>query len=458
MSDLIDGLVLLKDNRNLSQKEFLQAKQVCKTILSIIDSRDEYIKSNKLDREFCMPSALWSYLNEQCPIDKRPFLKLFNLVAKVDYDVINRLKLIVGPFFTGYSLSHLCIISESLFLTSWLFISDSKLSECLANPDDWCFRWMQTASAVPLQYIYNPPRFLGEIGWNVRGVAVNHDTYYFQEALNLFYESGIFDFLSDRVADAGIVRILEIGGGYGALASAIKTIIPNSEYWICDLPESLLMSSLWLTLTRADNDHQFIKGSHYGFTYLPNYMIHSLEGKFDLVINRLSLSEMSEHQIRTYAQIIRTLIGEGIFFEQNCDNRNIGGHNIYGHRAELIIEEYFPCRQVIKNSVPDLLMMRGGNPNIWSNQPVNLCKGKTYSRLFGGRYKTIHLVKDQGDYNIVQVDDSYVACLKELGHIDLGSEGVGQRDLPPYFYIGSSINDVISKVKKLNNKKNMLPI
>jgi hypothetical protein len=48
-----------------------------------------------------------------------------------------------------------------------------------------------------------------------------------------------------------------------------------------------------------------------------------------LVINTLSMSEMSEHQVRTYAVGISKLIGtHGAFFEWNQDNRHLVRKNI----------------------------------------------------------------------------------------------------------------------------------
>src|SRR5207245_4068394 len=60
----------------------------------------------------------------------------------------------------------------------------------------------------------------------------------------------------------------------------------------------------------------------YGFTYIPNYLIGKIAGKFDLVINTLSFSEMSEHQLRTYAQKISELIDDGILLDRKSTRLN----------------------------------------------------------------------------------------------------------------------------------------
>jgi putative sugar O-methyltransferase len=128
--------------------------------------------------------------------------------------------------------------------------------------------------------------------------------------------------------DRGL-RILEIGGGYGALASALLATFPRCEYCICDLPESLLFSGLYLAMTREDGIALRQVGDANGLmaprvNLTPNYLFDRLDGHFDLVINTLSMSEMSNHQIEHYARDISKLIGStGIFFEQNQDNRHM---------------------------------------------------------------------------------------------------------------------------------------
>ena len=97
-------------------------------------------------------------------------------------------------------------------------------------------------------------------------------------------------------------------------------MVGAKEHVICDLPESLLFSGLYLTLTEGGSVQ--VTGDVYrpteGFVLLPNYKFHLLAGHFDIVINTISMSEMTEFQVKTYAQRIVPLIGDsGVFFEQN---------------------------------------------------------------------------------------------------------------------------------------------
>jgi hypothetical protein len=90
---------------------------------------------------------------------------------------------------------------------------------------------------------------LGEIGWSVDGRLVSHDVIAYQERIMLLYEGGVLDKL--RMAWKR-PRILEIGGGFGAIASAVSDMVGAQEYVICDLPESLMFSGLYKKITNPE--------------------------------------------------------------------------------------------------------------------------------------------------------------------------------------------------------------
>lgn len=157
----------------------------------------------------------------------------------------------------------------------------------------------------------------------------------------------------------GNLNILEIGAGNGALAiELLKTLGSEiTNYNICDIPESLLFSGLYISLAGKQ-----IKANA-TVNLVPNYFFEVLNwGKIDLVINTLSMSEMSEHQVRVYARGISKLIGtSGMFFEINHDNsqhewgKNRGNDIGYGINAKDYLVEYF------RGSVSI------GEADIWSN-------------------------------------------------------------------------------------------
>jgi hypothetical protein len=118
------------------------------------------------------------------------------------------------------------------------------------------------------------------------------------------------------------------------------------------LPESLIYSSIYLSV--------FFET---GFHFLPNYRFREISGdQFDLVINTLSMSEMSEPQVRAYCTHLTN--AAPVFFEQNHDCRHIGLLN-----AQAIVADYFQYRLPILNrdGFPGLIQ---GAAHIWSSNPV----------------------------------------------------------------------------------------
>jgi len=84
------------------------------------------------------------------------------------------------------------------------------------------------------------------------------------------------------------------------------------------------------------------------------------------VINTLSMSEMSEYQIKQYVAMMkqRWLIDRGLFFEQNQDNRP-GGLQC----AESVLKPEFPEHASLRSHRGPL---SNGSPNIWSLAPIRL--------------------------------------------------------------------------------------
>jgi hypothetical protein len=221
--------------------------------------------------------------------------------------------------------------------------------------------------SLPERYVFKPPSMLGECGYSVNGTIVNRDTNGYQERINLIFESGIGNYLDSLLSQRNEVRILEIGGGYGALAYWFKQAFPKASYSIVDLPECILFSRLYLTLTMPDMPTSFGLGSaKYGIRFIPNFMSEQLKDTFDLVINTLSMSEMSAYQVERYADLIKNvwIRDEGLFFEQNQDNRPMG--LLF---AQELFASKFPERV---NLNPKRVVHRNGYANIWSNYPIML--------------------------------------------------------------------------------------
>jgi hypothetical protein len=413
--------------RRLSVQELDKARRICADSVGSVAQRAPYIESNAVDRAFALPDANWSY---EAPND---FVKLFLRVSAGDPDTLQHLRAFCQVF-SGYNLYSMCNGAGSTSADRIIAPNiDTEVAELLAvrNPT-YVSDWLAMTQGLPLRYRFSPPHQLGECGHLVEGVIVNHDTVTYQERVNLVYESGLADWLDRRSARSGEIRICEIGGGYGALAHWFKGAFPNCSYTIVDLPESILFSRLWLSLARPDLASSFgLEPAPFGLRFVPNYMAGRLEDSFDLVINTLSMSEMSQHQVETYVDLMTKtwLTDGGLFFEQNQDNRHMGLIC-----AQDIFASHFPERLRLGASDRPL---RHGMPNVWSLAPIGLT-AQSVAR------PTVRLLADLGRFNLVQAG-AYFWCLrKDLGPVDpLRFE---PRDHPPTMFFGRSPEEAKGKL------------
>ena len=234
------------------------------------------------------------------------------------------------------------------------------------------FDYVRVSNALPEPLRITPPRRFGEIGWLWDGKIINSDTVSYLERLCLMEENGVLDWLNKRQRDNGTINIVEIGGGYGGLAYFLSLIFgENLQYSIIDIPESLAFSAIYLTILLPQTGHRIcsqatpVSGqSTPVFTYVPNTLcslwIHEAPTA-DLVINTLSLSEMSDRQIEQYCKHISNIIGNtGIFFEQNhqSDHQGPGG----------IPPAHFKNLKKCKSDIlGDNYPQRRGQANLWVN-------------------------------------------------------------------------------------------
>jgi O-methyltransferase domain len=318
-------------------------------IIALADARNDIISG--LDKAFCLPDAAWHL------------------------DADNTLMNSCYHKFRCYGIDSVASVLRPL---SWNF---TGYNDILYEIDRWVAKWEKDTFDLSDRHLVRPLPLPGEKGPVIRDVIVNHDTSVYQERINLMRISGVLDKL-DRNPDA---TILEIGGGYGALALAILNMYPNARYVICDLPESLLFSGLYLALAGktvevSSNHVEFpIKP---GVTLVPNYLFHLLRDStlhVDLAINTLSMCEMSKYQVKVYAQGISRLIGtDGVFFEQNMDNserlvgrairrlflRRADGSPLMTNYPKHHLWEWFSHYETI---VAPEMEITQGEPHLWTN-------------------------------------------------------------------------------------------
>jgi hypothetical protein len=286
-------------------------------VIRAVDARAAIIKSTiAIDRDFAIPAANW----EQSTSD---YMNVYRLLASLEWNEMKLLRLRSGNF-TGNSLITMGL-SEGLHAADPIpdRFEDRWPNRCHALMT----HWSALAADVPDRLIFRPPNVLGETGWRDGETIVNPDTIDYQERINLLARSGLINRFAGRAP-----RILEIGGGYGALALALTGIMEPSQYVICDLPESLLFSGMYLALAQsspvriATPSRGLSPSAKSEICLLPNYLAQPLLAgeRFDLVINTLSMSEMTPHQVTIYGRLISAAIGDtGAFFEQNRSCRDL---------------------------------------------------------------------------------------------------------------------------------------
>ena len=62
----------------------------------------------------------------------------------------------------------------------------------------------------------------------------------------------------------------------------------------------------------------------------------------------------------------------------------------------------------------------------------------------------IELVESFNGYNVIKVDNNFVAVLQELGNVHLMVERLGERELPPYLLTGDNLESIKLKLLTKN--------
>lgn len=260
----------------------------------------------------------------------------FRLLLRRDRNVLAQLRL-YSQAFSGYQLATLEFANRRPWIRKPLPPNfDEFVAMLVCLPDPHLQRWAGLVQRLPPGLSVPPPAKFGEMGWLIGNTIVNYDTWVYLHRIALLHESGILERLR-QIAARRRPRVLEIGGGYGAFAYHVSKLVPQAQYSIIDLPESLAFSSIYLSVVDAGKeiDRPLLSTGVNGradFCLCPNYLLEDLiaaAGPFDLVINTLSLAEMTEAQVNLYAgAIARSLAEGGEFFEQNAPSDRYGVSNL----------------------------------------------------------------------------------------------------------------------------------
>jgi hypothetical protein len=329
---------------------------IIKTIKELIADRDEYCNRRKQPRALSHPEGRW-----KVGAKNNSFHELFQKVISGDDLVLQNLRLYTQPF-SGFDLNKMEVVDGRLEL------SDSTPLSPVSDP--WVRRHQRITSFMPAAYRMAMPKVLGERGtvaqFDPQGL-INHDAYAYQERINLLYESGVLGWLQ---AQSSRQTLLEIGGGFGGLACGLlRCLKAPVRYVMVDLPESLLYAALYLQEALPHYAHSFdLNEAGNAIVYVPNY-------KFDewlernpssvaLAVNTLSLVEMSDLQMRYYAEKVSQAVGKtGVFFEQNHDGRWLG----LRESKQLLGSHFGFGTELRPRTIPCLL---NGRADLWANTPL----------------------------------------------------------------------------------------
>lgn len=354
------SLVYLHDQEPLSAQEHAAAVDCCRTIQHLVQTRQQWIEAVGKDKAIHLPQANWD-------LSRSALHRSYRVLVAGTYPVLNNLRLFSHNF-TGFMLSKLrkgpippvTEVPENL---------DEEIARFEGTECPWGLWHKTIRDALPADYRLGPPRRFGEIGWRIGSSIVNYDTCVYLERVALLSAGKVLQELAQRTARP---RILEIGSGFGGLAYYIKKALPQARYFCLDIPESLLFASVYLgTLFPGDNaivtqdTLDTLAKDAPGFTFVPNYFCDELVAtgqEFDLVINTLSMSEMSAAQIAYYADAIVKLIADrGVFFEQNQDNTHLGFQDAKSIVAARIPWVLSPCPR---------FHISQGEAHLWAGQRV----------------------------------------------------------------------------------------
>ena len=154
----------------------------------------------------------------------------------------------------------------------------------------------------------------GEVGLIIDDAIVHPDTTITQGRINSLYNANILEIIDQSISRYGKCRILEVGAGYGAFATALHSLYPGRlEYIIVELPNILWNAVCYLGAV----GNPCLVGPNQKFpetfetALVANYLVGEYRGDMgpvDLAINTMSFIEMSETQVCYYRDLMSDLL------------------------------------------------------------------------------------------------------------------------------------------------------
>jgi hypothetical protein len=151
---------------------------------------------------------------------------------------------------------------------------------------------------------------LGGFGFTRQHGLYNEDTIRYFKALTALHDGAVLDEFRGRTER----RIVwEIGGGWGGFAFQFKTICRNVTYVITGIPQTLLVSAVYLMTAFPDARFRLHRGGtdsnswtdwhETDFILVPESELPSLKPpRVDLVVDLMALRRMSERRVEQHVQ------------------------------------------------------------------------------------------------------------------------------------------------------------
>lgn len=220
---------------------------------------------------------------------------------------------------------------------------------------------------------------LGGFGYDFGGDLCNLDTLKFYETLIALEKAGELDAFRNS-EDRRLV--VEIGSGWGGFAYQFKKLFPNVTYVCCDLPQSLIFSSIYalslfptakgLIYGECADEDICKQWQDYDFIFLPHYAFQQQSlADTKLGINMVSFQEMTTEQVDQYVRKLSDSGCRAIY----SHNRDHSPHNAQLTRVSDVMRRYYDLREVHVLDVPYTnLTMGSANGSRGGSMLANILK------------------------------------------------------------------------------------
>ncbi len=193
--------------------------------------------------------------------------------------------------------------------------NDLEIKELVSRFNELVIMMKDDLEVVPFNTnIGNPRRYAHE--FQDKTYLLNFDDLY--HVYSAWQIKRMIDFLFHKKQ---LKNVLEIGAGYGNLASKIKKMYKNAKYIIVDLPEVLLTQHYYLSnvvpdckivsLLGTENINCHVDDVECDVLLIPYGAYESVQMECELVINTRSFGEMPRKTLESYFSWFQTNIKDG---------------------------------------------------------------------------------------------------------------------------------------------------